>query len=83
MWLTYIEAIDDIAQRMLRELVVVLVGHEATNAAGKALGQRQTLGQARDVANAAQKDRLTECDAREETLPHGAHCNGIAWIAFE
>lgn len=38
--LTYIESIDNIAKRMLRELVIMLVGHKATYAAGKALGKR-------------------------------------------
>lgn len=38
--LTYIESIDNIAEGMLRELVIMLVGHKATYAAGKALGKR-------------------------------------------
>jgi len=51
--LTYIEAINDIAQRMIRKLVIMLVGHKSTDAAGKAFSQRQTLRQAGDVANPA------------------------------
>lgn len=38
--LTYIESIDNIAKGMLRKLVIMLVGHKATYASGKAFGKR-------------------------------------------
>lgn len=66
--LTDIEALRHVAVRQHRELVLVLVGHKLAYAAGHAVQHGQLSGQTGDVAGAAQEHRLTERDAREQTL---------------